>query len=308
MTTFLGLPAAALDALQPGEADVGVLGIPHGVPYPEPGLSAGCAAAPGAIRTRSGRLAGFLGHHDFDLDGPMLPAEGALRVVDLGDVAGSAADPAGNQAAAEAAVRRVLLAGAVPVVLGGDDSVPIPVLRAYEAHGPLWVLQVDAHLDFRHEVAGVREGYSSPMRRAAELPHVTGILQVGLRGVGSARPEDVADARRAGNLLVTAAELRRRGVGWALDQLPPGAAVFVAFDCDGMDPAVVPAVSAASPGGLSYEEAAGLLSGVAAERRLAGATFTELVPERDVNEISTLVVTRLIMRLLAALARSRASR
>ncbi len=303
MTTFLGLPAANPDALLPGSADIAVLGVPHGVAYPDPGLTAGCADAPAAVRRRSARLAGFLDHHDFDLDGPMLPHGSALRMIDLGDVPGSPDDGTGNQARASAAVRSVLGAGAVPIVLGGDDSVPIPVLRAYEGHGPLWVVQVDAHLDFRDEVDGVADGYSSTMRRASELPHVEGIVQVGLRGVGSARERDVADARAAGNRLVTARELRRRGVAWAADELPADASVFISFDCDALDPAVMPAVSGLSPGGLGYDEAADLLAALAARGRVAGASFTELVPELDVNERSTLVVVRLAMRLIAAMAR-----
>jgi agmatinase len=303
VTTFLGLPAVTLDALAQADADIAILGIPHGVAYPDPGLTAGCALAPAAVRQRSARMAGFVDHHDFDTDGPMLPAGSGLRVVDAGDVPGSPEDGVGNQERAEAAIRAVLAAGAIPVVLGGDDSIPIPVLRGYDERGPLWVVQVDAHLDFRHEVDGVREGYSSPMRRAAELAHVAGIVQVGLRGVGSARPRDVAEALAAGNLLVTARELRERGVPWLLEQVPVDASVFVTFDCDGLDPSVLPAVSGLAPGGLSYDEAGDLLAGLAARCRIAGAAFTELVPARDVNERSALVVARLVMRLIAGIAR-----
>jgi agmatinase len=303
VTTFLGAPTVAAETLGAGGRTVAILGIPHGVAYPDPGLTAGCALAPAAIRARSARMAEFVDHHDFDLDGPMLPDGSDLRLVDLGDVPGSPEDGPGNQERAEAAVRAVLDAGAVPIVLGGDDSIPIPVLRGYADHGPLWVLQLDAHLDYRHEVDGVREGYSSPMRRAAELGHVAGIVQVGLRGVGSARVQDVADARAAGNQLVTARELRERGVGWLLEKLPADASVFVAFDCDSLDPAVMPAVSGLSPGGLGYDEAGDLLTGAAARCRVAGAAFTELVPARDVNERSALVVTRLVMRLIAGIAR-----
>lgn len=303
--TFLGLPSGAPDQLNPRVADVAILGIPFGVPYPTPGLTAGCAEAPAAVRARSQRMAHFGDHHDFDLDGPMLIGSPPLRIVDAGDVAGSPEDGAGNAARAEAAVAALLDAGVVPVIIGGDDSVPIPALRAYQGRGSLTVVQVDAHLDFRDEVAGVRDGYSSTMRRAAELDHVQRIVQVGLRGVGSARPADVADARAAGNLLVTARELRERGVPWLLGELPAGASVFIAFDTDGLDPSVASAVSGVSPGGLSYDEAGDLLAGVAARCRVAGAAFTELIPARDVNEVSTMVVVRLMMRLLAAIDRAR---
>ena len=290
--TFLGFPSADLGSV---DAEVAILGVPVGVAYPGSSTTAGCAEAPAAIRARSQRLARFVEHHDFDLDGPMLPDP--VRVVDCGDVS----DAAGTQDA----VATLLEGGAIPIVLGGDDSVPIPTLRAFGGRGPLTVVQVDAHLDFRDSVAGVRDGYSSPMRRASEMEHVAQIVQVGLRGVGSARTADVADARAAGNVLVTARELRERGVPWLLDRIPAEAPVFVSFDCDGLDPAVCPAVSAAAPGGLSYDEAADLLGGIAQRGRLAGAAFTELVPALDLNEISALVVTRLIMRLLAGLARRR---
>jgi agmatinase len=303
--TFLGLPAVQVERLAPGEADVAILGIPFGVPYASPGLTAGCADAPAAIRKGSRRLAHFADHHDFDLDGPMLVGMPPLRIVDAGDVVGTPDDGAGNAARAEAAVRGLLAAGALPIVLGGDDSVPIPVLRAYAGHQPLTVVQVDAHLDFRDEVGGVRDGYSSPMRRASEMDHVERIVQVGLRGVGSARTSDVADARTAGNLLVTARQLREQGVAWLLDQLPRGAPVFIAFDMDGLDPSVASAVSGLSPGGLSFDEASDLLGGVAARCRVAGASFTELVPERDPNGVSTLALVRLVMRLLAGIDRAR---
>lgn len=284
--TFLGFPAAS-----PGDAaDIAILGVRRAVSYP--GSSDGCADAPAAIRARSQRLAGFVEHHDFDLDGPMLPAP--LRIVDCGDVSGPEA--------AEQAVRTLLDAGTLPIVLGGDDSVPIPVLRAFST--PLTVVQLDAHLDFRDEVKGVREGYSSPMRRASEMPHVERILQVGLRGVGSARVSDVADARAAGNLLVTSRELHQRGVGWVLDQLRADRPAFISFDLDGIDPAVVPAVSAPSPGGVTYDEACDLVAGVASRVPIAGAVFTELVPAIDVNQRSALVAVRLVTRLIAAVARS----
>ena len=303
MTTLLGLPPVDLAGLGPGDAEVVILGVPHGVPYPTPGLTAGCADAPAAIRERSERLARFVGHHDFDLGGPMVPPGARLQIVDGGDVAGSPDDGAGNSERAEAAVRTVLAAGAVPILLGGDDSIPVPALRAFDSAAPLTVVQVDAHLDFRDEVAGVRDGYSSAMRRAVEMSHVQRIVQVGLRGVGSARDADVADARAAGNLLVTARELAERGVAWLLAQVPRDASVFVAFDLDGLDPAIAPAVSGASPGGLGYWQAVDLLQALGRDRQVAGAAFTELVPALDGNGLSALVVVRLIMQLFGGMAR-----
>jgi agmatinase len=290
---FLGVPVQADPARI--DAEVAILGVPFGWPYPRPGATAGRSEAPSAVRRRSARLARFVDHWDFDADGPM-----RMRpTVDAGDVPGEAADGPGNSALTTAVVSALLDRGLVPICIGGDDSVPIPILRAYAGREPLTILQVDAHLDFRDEIDGVREGYSSPMRRASEMNHVERILQVGLRGVGSARACDVIDARAAGNLLVTARELRERGVSWLLEQVPADASVFVSFDCDGLDPSVFPAVSGLAPGGLSYDEAWDLLSGIGP--RLAGAVFTEFVPALDVNDVSALVLTRLMGRLLGGI-------
>ncbi len=286
---FLGLPVETdPDAL---DAEVAILGVPHGWPYPRAGATAGCADAPAAVRERSQRMARFRGHWDFDLDAPMLPPQGP-RVVDAGDVPGEPEDGPGNAARTEAVVRSIVARGAVPVCVGGDDSVPIPILRAFADGGPLTVVQVDAHLDYRDEVDGVREGYSSPMRRASEMAHVERIVHVGLRGVGSARGSDVADSRAAGNTLVTARELRERGVPWLLDQLPSDASVFLSFDCDGLDPSLFPAVSAMAPGGLRWEESVDLVTGVSV--RLIGAAFTEFVPGLDADGRCAAVLARLI--------------
>jgi agmatinase len=291
-TGFAGAPIETeLDRLS---ADVAIVGVPFGWPYPQPGSSVGCAMAPAAIRRRADRLARFRDHWDFDIAAPMLPAAGPV-IVDVGDVPGDATDGASNAAATEAAIDAILAAGAIPIAIGGDDSVVIPILRACAARGPLTVLHVDAHLDFRDEVHGIRNGFSSPMRRASEMGHVARIIQVGLRGVGSARAAEVDAARDAGNTLVTSRELRERGVTRILDLLASDASVFVAFDADGLDPSICPAVSAPAPGGMSWDEASDLLGGIGP--RLAGAAFTEVVPSLDVNEMSALAVARLMLRL-----------
>lgn len=302
--SFLGLPVAT--HLATLAADAVVLGVPHGVPYPHQSGSAGSSPAPAAVRRASQRFAAFLDHHDFDFGGRLLPP--GFRVVDAGDVPQESADSAaGSTAPATEAVAAILSRGAVPVVIGGDDSIPIPVLRAYEHHGPITVLQIDAHLDFRDEVAGVREGYSSPMRRASEMPWVERILQVGLRGVGSAAESDVAEALAAGNVLITAREVHQLGIETVFDQLPDGAAVFVSLDADGLDPAVMRAVNAPTPGGLTYDECSDLLRGIGTRRRLVGAVLTELAPEVEDGGLSALTAVRLLSTILGSVARAPAA-
>ena len=288
--TFLGAPRVDRLAEVPSGA-IAVLGVPYGIRYPSQAHD--CSDAPRAIRERSQRFAAFAGHFDFDAGGPV-PLDGPAPLIDCGDVA--------DGASATEAVRTILDRGAVPVVLGGDDSIPIPVLRAYEGRSPLTVVQVDAHLDFRDEVDGVREGYSSPMRRASEMPWVERIVQVGPRGIGSATPADVRDAEAAGNVLVTAREVHELGVATVFDHLPGGGRYFVALDCDGLDPSVMPAVNAPLPGGLTFDQAAGLLRGLARRGAVAGLSITELVPERDINGLSAVAAVRLITVLIGAVS------
>ncbi|TGV65619.1 agmatinase, partial [Mesorhizobium sp. M00.F.Ca.ET.158.01.1.1] len=101
--------------------------------------------------------------------------------VDAGDILTIMHDNAGNRARIEAKTREILSSPAVPILLGGDDSVVSPFLAGFADHGPVWILQIDAHIDWRDEVHGERYGYSSPMRRASEMAHVAGMVQVGLR-------------------------------------------------------------------------------------------------------------------------------
>ncbi len=299
--TFLNMPL--MTDLSTIDADIAVLGIPYGVPYDMEGVTGGSSMAPAAIRTRSlpfgrGR---FLEHYDFDHGRPLL-GKPPLRVVDCGDVPADPLDIPGNMRRATAVVRTILERGAMPIVLGGDDSIPIPFFRAFEGSGPLVLVQIDAHLDFRDEVNGVREGYSSPVRRAAEMPWIDQIIQIGMRGVGSARTEEVEAALARGNRIIPARDLHVNGVDWLLQQIPDGADYLVTIDFDGLNPSVAPGVGAPLPGGLSFDEAAGILRGLASRGRVAGIDLVEYVPDRDVNDLTALVATRLLTNLIGAVA------
>lgn len=297
--TFLGAPLVTdPDTL---DADIAILGIPHGVPY---GMAASSSVdAPAAVRKASARSGRFIDHYDYDLGGPLLDGK-PVRIVDCGDVPGDPLDIPGNVARAEAAVATILKRGALPIVLGGDDSIPIPVLRAYRDHGPLVLVQIDAHIDFRDEVDGVTEGYSSPIRRASEMPWVTSIVQIGMRGVGSARPAEVEAALAHGNTIITARDVQTNGAQIVLDMIPDDASIFITLDCDGLDPSIMPAVGAPAPGGLSYYQVVDILHGLAGKGRIAGMDVVELVPALDVNGIGSLTASRLILNLIGAVVRS----
>lgn len=267
------------------------------------GVAGDSAAAPAAIRAQSVRFGNILDRHDFDLGGTLLDGR-AVRIVDCGDVPGDPLDVPGTVARATAAVRAILARGAVPIALGGDDAIPIPFFRAYEGHGPLTLVQIDAHIDWRHEVDGVTEGYSSPMRRASEMPWIGRIVQVGARGVGSARPAELRDAQAYGATIITARDVHVLGVEAALQHVPEGGAFLVTIDGDGLDPAVMPGVNAPTPGGLTYQQVIDLVQGVARKGRIVGGDIVEVAPARDLNGISALTAACIVTNLIGGMVRS----
>ena len=298
--TFAGLPAAAGPA-QAGML-IAIIGAEHATPY-EAGRPSHSAGAPGALRAALTGYARQGDRYDFDLGG--LPTPGAF---DAGDVAGDPADPEGNRRRITAAVRGLLEHDVVPVVLGGDDSVPIPMFSAFEGRGPLTVVQIDAHMDWRDEVRGERLGWSSPMRRASEMPWIRRMVQVGQRGTGSAGAREVADARAWGSRIVTAQEVHRHGIAPVLDLVGAGETCLVTLDCDGLDPSIMPAVQARSPGGLGYWHVVELLHGLAAKTRLAGFDLVEFMPARDPDGVAALTAARIVCNAIEAIARSRSLR
>ena len=297
--TFAGLPACMdLDDLS---AQIAVIGIPHGTSY-NPGKLSHSAEAPAAIRNAAARYARMRDHYDFDLGGPLL-ANRSVRVVDCGDLAGDPGDPASNCKRAMEKMRSILKAGAVPIVLGGDDSVPIPFFRAYQGYGPLTIVQIDAHLDWRHEVNGVTEGPSSTMRRASEMPWIGRLIQVGMRGVGSARIEEVDAARAYGAKIITAKEVQEKGVQQILSLVPDGSACLMTIDCDGLDPSIMPAVNAPVPGGLSYRQVIDLMHGLAQKSEIQGFDLVEFAPDKDMNGLAALTAARIVWNMIGALVR-----
>jgi len=287
----------------PPQASIAFLGIPYGSPYSFHETVNDQANGPRALREASDRIVRSLERFDFDLGGPLYDGRN-IKAFDCGDVLASVGDPSGHLQRAEQAVRRLLDAGALPIILGGDHAIPIPVLRAYEGRGPITLVQIDQHIDWRDEVNGVREGLSSPIRRASEMPHVDRIFQVGLRGTGSAREEEVDAARRYGAELITAYDLHEQGMGSVLARIPDGGRYYLTVDMDGMDPSVAPAVAAPCPGGVTFFQARQLIRGLVQKGRVVGMDVVEITPATDVNRITCITAGRLIVNLIGAAVRA----
>lgn len=303
-TTFLGLDSCPdIAALA---APIALIGAPCATPYRAVG--AYCRNGPDALRQATASLTANIDRYDFDSGGPVFP-DPARRAVDCGDLPFDEGDAAGNRDRIRRAVRQVVERGAVPVLLGGDDSIPIPMLQALGdvAGGSkrYTILQIDAHIDWRDEHMDERLGLSSTMRRASEMPHIERIVQVGARGIGSAAAQDYEAAKAWGATIVPARELHRDGVAAALAHIPQGSDIVVCIDADAMDPSIVPGVIARSFGGLSYDQTVDLIRGAAARGRIAAMDFVEFMPERDIDGMGALAFARTITTALGVLARQR---
>ncbi len=297
-SSFLGFS----DRLDGGRLPrVVIFGAGHGSTYPGKD-SSGYALSPGAIRDASQGDAGLVEHWDFDLGGPLFDGK-PISCIDVGNIETVMHDNAGNRSRIEAKTHDVLALSAVPILLGGDCSVTIPFIAGFADHGPVWVLQLDAHIDWRDELHGERYGYSSPMRRASEMRHVAGMVQVGLRSVGSARPSDVEAAQRYGSRFVTAREIHAQGAEAALRHIPEGARVVVTLDCDSIDPGIMPGVAARTPGGLTYTQVIDLIAGLGRRARIAGLDLVELYPPADIDGLSALTAARIVVNAIGTIVR-----
>jgi agmatinase len=288
------------------EADFAILGVPYGAPYGDDDIPNDQAAAPAAVRRESTRLCMGIDHWDFDLDGPLFDGHD-IRVVDCGDIPGDPADTRQHYQTAQETVRTILERGACPIVLGGDHGVPIPVFQALELKGPLNIVQVDAHIDWRDERNGVHDGYSSPMRRASEMPHVKRLIQMGMRAQGSARAQEVRDALAHGAEIITAYQVQEQGMDRILAGFPKNERYYITIDADGLDPAVMPAVAGPAPGGLLFQHVRSLIHGLTKIGQLVGMDIVEITPSRDVNGITSLTAGQLILNFIGMGIRAKQS-
>ena len=297
--TFLKAPRCEdLDSL---DGDIAIIAVPYNTPYDLAYSRAPSSLAPGAIREQSLRWADRLHHYDFDFGADVFAGR-AVRIVDCGDVWQLPGRYEENSRMATAVIKKILERGVLPIILGGDHATTIPVMRAYEGRGPICVVHLDAHLDWRDEVNGVHDGLSSPMRRASELPWVTQMIQIGLGGIGSARQREVDDAAAFGSVRVRAEELHERGVAAILERVPAAENYYISLDTDVMDPATAPGINALAFGGISYFQATNILQGIAAKGRVVGFDLVEIAPGKDVMDLTSQLGVRLILNLLGALA------
>jgi agmatinase len=193
-------------------------------------------------------------------------------------------------------VKTILAHKAFPIVIGGDHSITYPSLRAFDQ--PLTLIHIDAHLDTWNGAPGNLD-HASWVLRAAQLPHVTKIIQIGMRGLAN-DPEAVGNARKLHTQVITAEELHRRGVAWVLSQIAPTGNIYVTFDVDSMDPTLAPGTGTLEPGGLNFAEIDDLMAGIPAKGKLVGLDIMEVNPLRDSSGRTAQTAIRLMVDMLGA--------
>jgi agmatinase len=286
------------------EADAAILGAPFdfGTQW-RPGARFG----PRAVREASTLFSfGHAGAYDHEDDITYLP--GSVRIVDMGDADIVHTDTAQSHANIETGVRAALAAGALPVTIGGDHSINIPCINAFDDQGDIHILQIDAHLDFVDERHGVRFGHGNPMRRAAEKPYVTGLTQIGIRNVSSTAREGYDDARAMGSDILSVRQARTLGRKALRKRIPKGARLYITIDIDAFCPSIAPGTGTPSHGGFLYYEVLELLQEVARRHDIVGIDLVEVAPDYDPSGSTAILAAQLLLNTLGFIFHARGFR
>lgn len=293
--TFMRLPHVA----DPRGLDVAIVGVPYdgGTSY-RPGARLG----PREIRSQSSLIRSYSYFQKvapFDL----------LNVADVGDVDPPPVSIEKAYEAIAARIGEIADAGARPLVVGGDHSISLPVLRALAArHGPLALVQVDAHIDTWDEYFGGKYFHGTPFRRAIEEGIVDGkrFVQVGIRGPMYGE-DDFDFHREHGITMIDIDQVKARGIAWAVGEIRRvlTGPSYMTFDIDGVDPAFAPGTGTPEVGGLTSHEAQQLVRGLAG-LPLVGGDVVEVAPIFDgPGQITALLAANLMFEFLCAIARQR---
>jgi len=284
------------------DADVAVMGAPFdfGCQW-----RSGARMGPRGIREASTLFSfGHGGAYDHEDDVTYLdPAK--VRIVDLGDADIIHTDTVGSHANIEFGVRKMLEAGALPVVLGGDHSVNIPCINAFDGQEPIHVVQIDAHLDFVDERHGVRFGHGNPMRRAAEKEYVTGLSQIGIRNVSSTARDGYEDARAMGADILSVRQVRKMGTEAMLARIPEGARYYLTIDIDAFDPSIAPGTGTPSHGGFLYYDVLELIDGLAKRGDIVGLDLVEVAPDYDQTGSTSILAAQILMNTIGRIMHQR---
>lgn len=278
---FVGIPsflrAPVVENTEALDAEIAVVGVPTDVGSP---FLPGSRFGPRTIREHSLRF-GTRGYYDHRDKKTYLEEElrGGL-IVDVGDVDATPSDVEVTFDRTTELLRKILVPGALPVVLGGDHAITYPVVRAYER--PVRVVHFDAHIDYSPFQHGFMYSNMHAFRHIRRMKHVESLTQVGIRSLRNER-EAVEDAIADGNRVIDVEEFRDLAPGGIAELLPPGSACYVSIDIDVLDMPLVPGCVSAEPDGLAYRELRDSLVALAEHVDVVGFDLVEVNPVLDVR-------------------------
>ncbi len=229
----------------------------------------------------------------------------SFQVADIGDVAINTFDLQKSISIIEHAYDEILRQNCVPLTMGGDHTITLPILRSiYKRHGPVGIVHVDAHADTNDHMFGEPIAHGTPFRRAIEegLIEPTRMVQIGLRASGYAA--DDFDWPRSQGVRVVQAEAcwyqsLKPLMAEVRDQLGAGP-VYLTFDIDGLDPAYAPGTGTPEIGGLSVHQGLEIIRGCRG-LELVGADLVEVAPAYDTSGNTSLLAANLLFEMLCVL-------
>ena len=275
-------------------ADIAIIGAPFdsGTQF-----RSGARFGPRSVREASTLFSfGHAGAYDHEDDKVYLDSD--VKIVDMGDADIVHTDTVKSHANIEFAVKCALKAGALPVIIGGDHSVNIPCINAFQGERPFHILQIDAHLDFVDERHGVRFGHGNPMRRAAEKNYVSGLTQVGIRNVSSTAKEGYEQARLMGSDIISVRQARQMGMVNVVNRIPKDERLYISIDIDAFCPSIAPGTGTPSHGGFLYYEVLEILKNIAHRNQIVGVDLVEVAPDYDPSGSTATLAAQVLLNFL----------
>ncbi|MDP3654107.1 MAG: agmatinase [Rhodoferax sp.] len=228
-----------------------------------------------------------------------------LQVADLGDVPINTYSLAKSLPIITEFYEEMLSASCIPLTLGGDHTIALPILRAMAAkHGPVALVHVDAHADVNDDMFGEAIAHGTPFRRAVEegLLQTHKVWQIGLRGSGYSA-EDFDWPRQQGFTVVQAHEVWYQSLAPLMARVREAigdAPCYLSFDIDGIDPAFAGGTGTPEIGGLTVPQALEIIRGCRG-LNLVGADLVEVSPPYDPNGNTALLGANLLFEMLCVL-------
>jgi len=289
--TFMRLPeAASAEGL-----DVGFVGIPMDI-----GTSwrSGTRFGPKQLRQESAMI------RPYNIQTGAAPFD-SLQCADLGDVAINTFSLSDSLSVIQKTYEDILKHPVIPMGLGGDHSLTLPILRAMaKKHGPVALVHVDAHADVNDEMFGERETHGTVFRRAYEEGLITPskVWQIGLRGTGYTA-EDFSEAAGWGFNQRLAPELWHKSLvslGHEIRESIGDQPCYITYDIDSLDPSFAPGTGTPEIGGLTTMQAMELIRNLNG-LNIVGCDLVEVSPPYDTTGNTALVGANIMFEMLSIL-------